>query len=143
MKKYIFLVLVMVLALFCGAVQAEEMDYHSDFSAGTDGWYARSGGGAALEVTEEGLLITGRNATWNSPGHAFDLVPQESYRISVEVKQDAIASGRFILSVEHEKDGKVSYENLVSDTLQKGKWVTLSAAWVAGDYDTLDRKSVV
>ena len=45
------------------------IDYKSDFSSGTDGWYARSAGGASISVTEEqGLLIVGRDATWNSPG---------------------------------------------------------------------------
>lgn len=134
MKKWMLFLLVTAMCM-TGAI-AEEMEYRSDFSAGTDGWYARSGGGAVIEVTDDGLLITGRNATWNSPGRVFSLVPEEQYLISVEVKQDAMAEGRFILSVEHAKDGETSYENLVSETVKKGEWTTLSALWVAGDYDT-------
>ena len=54
--------------------EAPAVAYDSDFSGGTDGWYARSAGGAAVTVTDEqGLLITGRTATWNSPGRDFAL----------------------------------------------------------------------
>ncbi len=134
MKKWMLFLL--AAALCVTGAMAEEMEYRSDFSAGTDGWYARSGGGAVIEVTDEGLLITGRNATWNSPGRAFDLVPEEAYRISVDVKQSSIASGRFILSAEHSRDGQVTYENIVAENVEKDAWVTLSAVWVAGDYDT-------
>lgn len=129
------LVLIAMLCLGMGAL-AEEMAYRSDFSAGTDLWYPRSMGTAQLEVTEEGLKITGRTATWNSPGRAFELEANEVYHISVEVKQDEIASGRFILSAEHARDGETSYENLVSADVPKGEWVTLSAVWNAGDWDT-------
>ena len=134
MKKWMLFLL--VTAVCMTAAIAEEMEYRSDFSAGTDGWYARSGGGAVIEVMDEGLLITGRNATWNSPGRAFDLIPEETYRISVDVKQDAIPSGRFILSVEHARNGETTYENLIAQNVPKGEWVTLEAMWVAGDYDT-------
>lgn len=54
---------------------APQIHYTSDFTSGTDGWYARSAGGAAIETTADGLYITGRTATWNSPGRDFDLVP--------------------------------------------------------------------
>ena len=46
---------------------APQIHYTSDFTSGTDGWYARSAGGAAIETTADGLYITGRTATWNSP----------------------------------------------------------------------------
>ena len=134
MKKGLFL-LAVILCLGCSAL-AEGQAYHSDFSAGTDGWYPRSMGQAQLEVTEDGLKITGRTATWNSPGRAFDLAPNEVYRISLEVKQDEIPSARFMLSAEHARDGETSYENLVSADCQMGEWVTLAAVWNAGDWDT-------
>lgn len=134
MKKWMLFLLVTAMCM-TGAI-AEEMEYRSDFSAGTDGWYARSGGGAVIEVTDDGLLITGRNATWNSPGRAFSLVPEEQYLISVEVKQDAMTEGRFILSVEHARNGETTYENLIAQNVPKGEWTTLEALWVAGDYDT-------
>ncbi|MBR4068668.1 MAG: family 43 glycosylhydrolase [Clostridia bacterium] len=134
MKRLLMILLAML--LLCGMAAAEELSYCSDFSEGTDGWYPRSGGGAVLEVTDEGLLITGRTATWNSPGRAFELVPGEPYRLSVEVKQDEIAEGRFILSAERSAGGEVSYENIVSAQVPKGQWTALEAVWVAGDYDS-------
>lgn len=136
MKKMLAFLLVLMMALPCASALAETMTYESDFSAGTDGWYARSAGGAAIEVTDEGLLTTGRTATWNSPGRAFDLAPGETYQISVELKQDMLESGRFILSVEHSVNGQTSYENLNTQTAKKGEWVTLSANYVAGEYET-------
>ena len=62
--------------LFSAAAFAQESwaDYRSDFSAGTDGWYARSAGTASISVTDGALLITGREAAWNSPGRDFDLI---------------------------------------------------------------------
>jgi len=134
MKK--LLVLLLMLLTVCTAALAEEMTYTSDFSTDTDGWYARSADGAVLSVTEEGLYITGRTATWNSPGRAFDLVPGEVYTVSVEVKQDVLPSGRFILSVEHTSAGTPSYENLAAEEVPAGEWVTLSAVYVAGSYET-------
>lgn len=38
---------------------APQIHYTSDFTSGTDGWYARSAGGAAIETTADGLYITG------------------------------------------------------------------------------------
>ena len=78
---------------------APQIHYTSDFTSGTDGWYARSAGGAAIETTADGLFITGRTATWNSPGRDFDLVPGRTYNLSVQVKQDELDSCSFILSV--------------------------------------------
>ena len=134
MKRFC-LSMAMMIFLLAGSALAEPL-YQSDFSGGLDGWMPRSAGTAQLEVTADGLLITGRNATWNSPGRAFELVPEETYRISVDVKQDAIPSGRFILSVEHARNGETTYENLIAQNVPKGEWVTLEAMWVAGDYDT-------
>ena len=68
------------------ASDAPALAYESDFSAGTDGWYARSAGGATVSVTaEQGLLIEGRSATWNSPGRDFDLTTGKTYTLSVLV----------------------------------------------------------
>ena len=135
MKRWSLIPVLLVLMLM-GAAMADEQAYQSDFSAGTDGWYPRSMGTAQLEVTEEGLYITGRTATWNSPGRTFSLTAEESYLISVDVKQDTLPSGRFILSVEHARDGETTYENLVAQQVPMGEWVSLEALWVAGDYDT-------
>ena len=125
--------------------QAEEIeesteppiDYTSDFSAGEDGWYARSAGGASVSVTDEqGLLIVGRTATWNSPGRDFELTTGKTYALSVLVKQDQVASTGFILSVAHTRDGSESYENLATCTAKKGEWTLMQATYVAGRYDT-------
>lgn len=125
--------------------QAEEVaesteppiDYTSDFSAGTDGWYARSTGTASLSVTDEqGLLITGRTATWNSPGRDFALVTGKTYNISVLVKQDVTDVTGLMVSVEHSKDGgDPSYENLGSATAKKGEWTLIQCTYIAGRYD--------
>ena len=125
--------------------QAEEVaesteppiDYTSDFSAGTDGWYARSTGTASLSVTDEqGLLITGRTATWNSPGRDFALVTGKTYNISVLVKQDVTDATGLMVSVEHRKDGgDPSYENLGSATAKKGEWTLIQCTYIAGRYD--------
>lgn len=124
--------------------QAEEIeesteppiDYTSDFSAGEDGWYARSGGDASIYVTDEqGLKIVGRTATWNSPGRDFALVPGKTYNLSVLVKQDQVASTGFILSIAHTRDEEESYENLGTCTAKQGEWTMIQATYVAGRYD--------
>ncbi|MBR6572004.1 MAG: endo-1,4-beta-xylanase [Clostridia bacterium] len=123
------------------APEAEEsneppLEYASDFSAGMDGWYARSAGGASVSVTdEEGLLIVGRSATWNSPGRDFPLVTGKTYQLSVLVKQDQLDSTGFILSIAHTRDGVESYENLATCTAKKGEWTLMQASYVAGRYD--------
>lgn len=128
------IIVVFLSLLFCLTIaHAEKLDYVSDFSASTDGWYGR---GCSVRVTKEGLLTDFRKATWNSPGHAFELVPGEVYAISVEVKQTKLDTGRFILSCEHARNGETSYENLVSANVPRDEWVTLSASWTAGDFDT-------
>ncbi len=131
MKKTVLLILCLLLCL--SIAQAEEISYTSDFTSGTNGWYGR---GAAVMTTKEGLYVAGRTATWNSPGRPFDLTAGGVYDISVEVKQTRLESGRFILSVEHAAGGVTTYENLAFADVPKGEWVTLSATWTAGDYDT-------
>ncbi len=112
------------------------IDYTSDFSQGEDGWYARSGGGASISVTDEqGLLIVGRTATWNSPGRDFALVPGKTYNLSVLVKQDQLDSTGFILSIAHTRDDTESYENLGTCTAKKGEWTLIQCTYVAGRYD--------
>ena len=111
------------------------IDYVSDFSAGEDGWYARSAGGAAVSVVDEALFITGRTATWNSPGRDFALVPGKTYNMSVLVKQDQVDSTGFILSIAHTRDEEESYENLGTCTAKKGEWTMIQATYVAGRYD--------
>lgn len=112
------------------------LEYASDFSNGTDGWYARSAGGAAVSVTDEGgLLTTGRTATWNSPGRDFPLVSGKTYNLSVLVKQDQLDTAGFILSIAHTYDGVESYENLVTCNAKKGEWTLIQATYVAGPYD--------
>ena len=119
------------------ASDAPALSYESDFTAGTDGWYARSAGGAAVSVTEEdGLLITGRTATWNSPGRDFALTTGKTYTLSVLVKQNEVDATDFILSIAHKRDGAESYENLVTATARKGEWTLMQATYIAGRYDT-------
>ena len=131
MKRII--VALIILLLCASAAMAEALDYVSDFTSNTDGWYGR---GAAVLISKEGLYVGGRTATWNSPGRPFKLVAGQVYDISVEVKQTKLDSGRFILSVEHAKDGVTTYENLAFGDVKKNEWATLSTTWTAGDYDT-------
>ena len=126
------LVVLMALLLCVGAACAETL-YESDFSTGTNGWYGR---GCSALVTAEGLYVAGRTATWNSPGRPFSLTAGTVYQISVEVKQTKLDTGKFILSVEHAKDGATTYENLAFADVPNGEWTTLAATWTAGDYDT-------
>lgn len=119
------------------AVESTEppIDYTSDFSQGEDGWYARSAGGASIAVVDDALFITGRTATWNSPGRDFALVPGKTYNLSVLVKQDQVDSTGFILSIAHTRDEEESYENLGTCTAKKGEWTMIQATYVAGRYD--------
>ena len=130
MKRIIPILLALLL---CSFAQAAELEYTSDFSVSIDGWLGR---GCSVRRTEEGLLTDFRKSTWNSPGHAFDLVPGEVYAISVEVKQTKLDAGTFILSCEHAADGETTYENIAFAEVKRDEWTTLSASWTAGDYDT-------
>lgn len=131
MKRIIVILFVLLLGL--SAAMAESLSYESDFRSNTNGWYGR---GASVLITKEGLYVAGRTATWNSPGRPFPLTPGAAYEISVEVKQTKLDTGKFILSVEHAKDGVTSYENLAFADVPKNEWTTLSTTWTAGDFDT-------
>lgn len=109
--------------------------YASDFSAGTDGWYARSAGTASVEVKEGALHIAGRTATWNSPGRDFDFTPGTNYRVSLMVKQEAVDNAEFILSAAHSKNGTESYENIARVKAKKGEWAVIDASYVPYAYD--------
>lgn len=109
--------------------------YTSDFSNGTDGWYARSAGTAAVEVKEGALYISGRTATWNSPGRDFDFTPGTNYRVSLMVKQDEVDNAEFILSAAHSRDGSESYENIARVKAKKGEWAVIDASYVPYAYD--------
>ena len=137
MKRLMALLLALLLALPAFA-WADDLfvSYTSNFSAGTDGWYARSGDGlAALEVTSDGLKITGRSGTWNSPGRDFPLTNGKKYKVQVKVLQEQEANVEFILSAAHTKHGAESYSNLGRATAPKGRWVTITATYTATDYD--------
>lgn len=129
-----FFLLTIALFLMMGAAVAGV--YESDFTEGTDGWYARGTGECAIEVTEVGLYTYGRTGTWNSPGRQFPLIPGEEYTVSVQVLQEELDTAEFILSVERSKLGLASYQNLVFADAKKGEWTTLSATYLAGSYDT-------
>ncbi len=125
--------MLIVLLLLASSACAETLLYASDFTSGTDGWY---GCGAEITVTSLGLHTDGRTATWNSPRRAFDLVPGQSYTISVEVRQTELDSGRFMLTAEHARDGDTSYENIATADVPRLAWKKITATWTAGEYDT-------
>ena len=136
MKRIILCAVLALLAVCLTGASADETGYHSDFSAGTDGWYARSMGGATLSLTDGGALaIAGRTDNWHSPGRDFGLQAGETYELSVQVKQDDMDEARFMISVAHTKGGVESYENLAFATAKKGEWTTVAGRWTAGEYD--------
>jgi len=134
-----FMACLLMLCLICTGAMAEEAGlpgvYHSDFTSSTDGWYARSTGGARLSVTEEGLVITGRTSDWNSPGRSFDLESGREYVLSVQVKQTEKAAADFMISVAHSKGGVESYENIARASAKKGEWTTITGSYTPGEYD--------
>lgn len=113
----------------------QALDYQSDFSAGTDGWYARSAGTASISAQDGALTITGREATWNSPGRDFPLIAGTTYQVGVYVRQDAVDKADFMISAAHFRGGTESYENIVKATARKGEWTYLGATYVPGLYD--------
>lgn len=136
MRTLILMCLLVAASLLLTPALAEPMNYLSDFSAGTDGWYPRSMGDAALAVTEEGtLMITGRGDNWHSPGRDFALGTGKTYELQVQVRQHQADEARFMISVAHTKNGIESYENLAAGVAKKGQWATLSGKYTAGVYE--------
>ena len=137
MQKIILCALLVLVFVLSAAAAADSDGYTSDFTAGTDGWYARSMGSASLAVTAEGTLaITGRTDDWNSPGRDFRLQPGETYQLRVDVRQDEKAEAWLMLSVAHKRGATETYENLGGVMTQKGEWATIEASYTAGAYDT-------
>jgi endo-1,4-beta-xylanase len=119
------------------AAAADLYTYQSDFSAGTDGWYARSTGGASLSFQDGALTITGRDTDWHSPGRDFPLENTGVYDLSVEVYQDSMDSANLMISIAHKTaDGAETYENLAFGNAKKGQWTTLKGTYTAGDFTT-------
>lgn len=139
MKKGWLLALItaLLLMLLCAACQAETTNYRSNFSGDADGWYARGASGTQIQPTREGLAIKGREQDWHSMGRDFDLIAGKPYSISVKVKQTQVKTATFILSAALTKNGSTSYVNLVRGTASMGDYLTLSAEYTAGDYDTI------
>lgn len=137
MKKLFVLLLALTLALPAFAAAEEEVfrSYVSDFSQDTDGWYARSTGEASISVADGALTITGRTATWNSPGRDFPLVAGKKYTVSVEVKQDSADAFELMISAAHSKNGLESYENLGKANAKQGEWTTITATYTPAAYD--------
>ncbi|MBP3657540.1 MAG: endo-1,4-beta-xylanase [Clostridia bacterium] len=110
--------------------------YASDFSAGTDGWYARSMGGARLAVTGDGALaITGRSDNWHSPGRDFALEQGVKYALSMQVRQSSMPQAEFMISVAQTANGMESYANLGAATAPSGEWTTVTGTYTAGAFD--------
>lgn len=136
MKKILAVCLMLLLLGTSACAQEAKLLYQSDFSSGTDGWYARSMGTAQIEVTQDGgLKIIGRTDNWNSPGRDFDLETGVPYEFSVEVRQTQTAQAKFMVSVAHTLGNVESYENLAFGTGIKDQWVTIAGKYTAGDYD--------
>lgn len=137
MRKLLALLLVVVLALPAFATGEDEFlrSYVSDFSTGTDGWYPRSAGEASLSVADGALTITGRTATWNSPGRDFNLQPGKKYLITVQVMHHEDEPFELMVSAAHSRNGLESYENIGKVKANKGCWTTISASYSPAAYD--------
>ena len=138
LKKVLLLLLLVALLTLTLPCISEEVTpmYASDFTAGTDGWYARSTGSASLSVTDEdSLRIDGRADNWHSPGRDFALEQGVKYHLSAQVCQSDAAQAQFILSVAHTANGIESYENIAFAAAAQGEWTTLSGSYTAGPYD--------
>ena len=135
MKKLLMTALLMTLMTLPARADTVPA-YGSDFSSGTDGFYARSMGTAALDVSDGTLTITGRTQDWNSMGRDFALTPGETYELSVQVRQDEVDTARFVLSVAHKKNGQESYENIAFLNAKKGEWLELRGAYTPGPFDS-------
>lgn len=137
MKRLLALLLALLFIVPAAALGEENAyySYASDFSTDTDGWYARSAGEASIAVQGNALTITGRNATWNSPGRDFNLLPGKKYQISVQVMQSAEANVEFMISAAHSKNGLESYENLGKAKVPKGCWTTITATYTPAEFD--------
>ncbi|MDD3880808.1 MAG: endo-1,4-beta-xylanase [Eubacteriales bacterium] len=139
MKKLAAITLALMTAL-CGFPAAAAFGesaspnniYESDFSQDTDGWYPRSGDGAAQLAQNAGFItITGRSDTWNSPGRDFELIAGESYKIEFEIRQDELESAEFILSSAYTVASSESYTNIMSGSVGSGVWKKMSGIYIA------------
>ncbi len=135
MRKTFCILLLAALLFQLTPAAAQAYSYQSDFSDDSDGWVARSTGGASISPDNGGLAISGRTSDWHSPGREFPLVPGKVYEVSTLVFQDAVGSAKMMISVAHTINGKESYENLVREDIRKGEWTALSASYTAGQYD--------
>ena len=139
LKKFFSILLCLMLLVSCFSTAAADdlYTYQSDFSAGTDGWYARSTGGASLSFADGALTITGRDTDWHSPGRDFPLENTGVYDLSVQVYQDSMDSANLMISIAHKTaDGAETYENLAFGNARKGQWTTLKGTYTAGDFTT-------
>ena len=139
MKKLLALLMVLCLLLPMAALADGENSnvvYASDFTADTDGWYARSNGSAQLTVVPDGLQITGREGSWNSPGRSFDLTPGTTYWFKLDVKQSGAITANLMLSVAHKTGDEETYEVLRCTAVPRDEWTTMYASWTAGSYDS-------
>ena len=138
MRRVLSLLLLFLLLSCAHAISEEQnMLYQSDYSSGTDGWYARSMGSARIGATQEASLsVQGRSDNWHSPGRNFDLKQGVRYELSVQVRQTEAAQARFMISVAHKLSGMESYENLGSGTVKKDEWTTITGSYTAGHFDS-------
>ena len=140
MKRFFCWLLCLMLCLIALPFAAAEGDlytYQSDFSADTDGWYARSTGGATLSVADGAVTIAGRDQDWHSPGRDFPLENGAEYQLSVQVYQESMDNANMMISIAHKTpDGAETYENLAFASVPRGQWTTLSGKYKAGEFIT-------
>ena len=134
-RSIIFALLLALLMGFVAMAEEGTLNYTSDFSSDLDGWFPRSSGTAQAEIIDGALRISGRTASWNSPGRYFKLVPGSEYHISCEVMQTDVDSAEFMISVAHSKNGVETYENLARGNAAKDKWTKLNCTFTFGDFD--------
>ena len=139
MKKTLSLLLACAFALMGGvSAKAEEtaIIYQSNFTAGTDGWFARTAGAAAVEQAEfTALKVTNRQADGDSAARELRLESGVTYTFSVQVRQDGADAADFVISAASSLNGAESCETLARATAKKGQWTTVCGAYTPGAYD--------
>lgn len=107
--------------------------YHSDFSNGTDGWYARGAQNTQVAVTAHGLTVTGREQSWHSPGRDFPFKQGERYAITATVLQNETYTADMMISIAYTQGGQEFYTQLGRAFVRKGEATTITAAYSADD----------
>lgn len=137
MKKILILCLVLSLLLpviSLGESTDETVFYFSDFTATTGEWYPR-GTETLISQTETGLLVSGRKKKSDGPAIDLSIESGKLYSFTVQIMQDAKSAVDFSLTIEHQKQGHISYTKFDTVTAPRGEWTAITGEWLAEAFD--------